>query len=193
MPSTNNGVESINGLIKTYFTGRRTEPVGDLMPKLMKAVGYFSTRSDENNFAVIPDVPRPLWRETYKLLKAKQHFMTELVVPGVDVRRFAVGRKGGHILSPVEFINEFDRPAIATWGDFSKVLLRDWFVVTVLREGWATCTCHDGLKEYRCAHSMSVDVKLGMAKIPQEVMDLPGGGPAKKGRPRKVPTGGFGV
>lgn len=191
IPSSNNGIESINAQIKGTWLGRRLEAVGDFLPKVVEMVNYWSTRAEQLGIPQVPAISRSLWHEAYKLLTSDEYYMEELPqVPGQQPR-FVISRKQDHHLSPLEYAEFFDNPAIATWGDFTQVLQRDWHVVSVLPAGWATCSCRAGLKEYRCKHSVAVEVSIEHEVIPEDVLPLRGGVRKRVGRPKKI-MGGYG-
>lgn len=191
IPSTNNGIESINGKIKQYWIGRRVEPVGDFLPKAVEMVRHSSWRSEELGFADIPEISKPLWKLANELGQSGAYTMVPLPVAEGQLRRFVVSRRHEHVLSPQEFVQLMDNPELTNWPDFTQVLRRDWHVVTMLEADWATCSCGDGLKEYRCRHSVAVEIAIGKVEVPENVLALPGGVPRKRGRPKKV-MGGYG-
>lgn len=182
----------MNAQIKKTWLGRRREPVGEFLAKAIEMLGYWSSkRSVEFTFAEVPFIDKPLWKDTNDLIKADSH--TFVPLPAVDgqSRRYAITSRTSPLLSAEEYARMMDHPEIGTWGDYAQILLREWHLVTILPERWATCTCSVGLKQYRCRHSVFVEVSLGMLSVPEDVQELPGGAQRKRGRPKKA-TGGFG-
>lgn len=192
LPSTNNGLESLNAQIKvTCQLGRRTEQTGDFMPIVVAMMEYWSKRISELGFADVPAISTALWKEAHALLQCDDLVIVPLPIRQGLPERFVVSSKKEHILLPEEYASLIEHPRIYSWGDYHQVLRWDWRVVTLLPEGWATCTCTDGLKQYRCRHSIAVEVRINRLAIPDDVKELPGGVKRRRGRPAKM-HGGFG-
>lgn len=192
IPSTNNGLESLNAQIKVTWLGRRTEQTGDFMPIVIEMMQYWSKRVEELGFADVPAIEKPLWKEAHVLLQSDDLVIVPIPVQDGQARRFVVSSKQDHVLSPDEYAALIKNPMISTWGDYDQVIRWDWRVVTFLQQGWATCTCTVGLKQYRCRHSIAVEVREHLLSIPDDVKALPGGVKKRRGRPPKM-HGGYGA
>lgn len=162
------------------------------MPIVVEMMEYWSKRVSELGFSEVPDIGKPLWKEAYALLQADDLVIVPLQVVEGMPRRFVVSSKKDHVLSPEEYAALIEDPRISTWGDYHQVLRWDWRVVTLLPQGWATCTCTEGLKQYRCRHSVAVEVREELLSIPDDVLPLPGGVKRRPGRPPRM-EGGFRV
>lgn len=194
LPSTNNGLESINGHLKDDWLGRRKDKVGVFLGTAKQYLADFSTKAVD--YAFVPKPSDDLWRDAKSKLDSRGFVFKKVSAGANGMARYVVSQAGKqHTATEEEYISLFDNPdQIRTWGDY-LLLLKDWHVVSVTAGPggkFCTCTCAAGWKRYRCVHSLAADLGLKFAELPDGAKPLPQSGVARKrGRPRLI-TGGLG-
>lgn len=177
VPSTNNGGESFNNLIKAQATIRRKLPIGTFLNAITKCIGMWSK---DAVYRTEIDPSGALWREA--LLWAREN--VELVPDRKDKNLFYA------IDSPIG-------TDALIWTRVSKLRTfdsyRDAFrVVQIMRhpENYraSTCTCSTFLKEYLCRHVLGVAIRMKILDVPTKIKETCTaiGAKPKRGRPKKV-------
>lgn len=187
-PSTNNGAEGTNRSIKSEWTDYKAEKMAIFLPRMAEMVASWSRRSEEIGVAVVPKVKDDVWQAAIKLSKSQEAKVT--VLANTDLR---LVKGDPNVTIPAEeFARWYHHPETEAGYDQHRAIMDSWHLVKPTPFGYLSCSCVEGLKKYRCQHSVFVEIKAGLVTIPDRfvVQPLPSA-PKKKGRPKKV-QGGFG-
>lgn len=193
--ATNNGLESNNGQIKKDWLDHRREKLSVFLQLVELKLREFSEASADKGFSLVPHPADSLWRTAVEELDKEKYDVCDVGNCPQGRSRWLVAEAGKpHMLRPSEYIAWFDNPSMFTsFEEYQRLILRDWFVVSMTENNFATCTCKTGLKEYRCIHSLCVEIFVGIAAVPQTVLPIRGPRRGRQiGRPPTV-KGGYGT
>lgn len=184
LPSTNNGLESFNNVIKREETLRERMPVGQFSNQCLISVSRWSKQYGmDKKIASKPTLNLEDWTYAYQWAKSPKKVrskgfgdLTEYFCPAgktvtlseADVRR---ARKRSW-----RSFDDFRSHASAAW------------IVTMRNEEWvdARCSCPRFLKNYKCKHSLGMAIRLQLVNAPPEAKQIPLGQKRKPGRPKKA-------
>lgn len=188
-PSTNNGAEGTNRSIKSEWTDYKAEKMAIFLPRMAEMVASWSRRAEEIGVAVVPKIKDEVWQAAVKLTTSTG---AQIIPLGTSLLRLVKGDPSGAI-PPQDFANWFHSPQTSTSYDQHHAIMDSWHLVKPTPLGYLSCSCVEGLKKYRCQHSVFVEIKDGLVQVPDHLVRDPSFPSARKrGRPKKE-DGGFGT
>lgn len=182
VPSTNNGLESFNRLIKDEYTLRERMDLGRFRVALFDMVNTWSLlyANGTKTFNEAPELTLDLWTAGYNWAKENIKITSR--------------RRGGRIIyrsSTTETIDES-----TNWECFDSFKTKAFslndtsFNYPISRENWlsAECDCKDFFKLYMCRHICNsiYAIRRKCITAPAEAKTIPIGQKRKPGRPRKA-------
>lgn len=181
IPSTNNGLESHNRLIKDEHTYRERMDLGKFRVALCSmietwGISYTTGLSELNLDA--PELPLKMWTKGYQLAKENVK-ITSRRTGSKMVYRCA---KSDNIVDSIG-CDDFDSFKKQSF-DFHDTI----FEHPTRRDNWlrSECDCADYFKLFTCAHIIGIAIRLKCIAPPAEAKSLPIGEKRKRGRPAKA-------
>ncbi|CAF1292511.1 unnamed protein product [Didymodactylos carnosus] len=175
-PSTNNGLESLNGKIKLMYTLRNKLSLSSFLQTAERMSYDWSLASANTPFAIQIEFTDDLAARAYQLLqkldrtKVLHLGAASYVVPSSEQKTgTSLWVQYYHSMSRNSYNEFIDWLNSARLVDFSR-LTPPLF-----------CSCKYGLKEYSCVHSLGLLMMWDHRKVPQPLGTRRG-----KGRPKKV-------
>ena len=186
-PSTNNGLEATNNVIKTHYTFHERLPMGPFLDLLKSMIHDWSVeRSDKavntKIFATEPIVDLKLMTEAYNWRRGKPTVRVSkniyFIAPGSGVQMKAA--------DTTKFLRQRE---LKNWKRFDTYIRHQnsiW-MVTFNTTNWKTssCTCPTFFKTYLCKHIVGVALMSKLFAVPPEAKAIPLGQKRKRGRPAK--------
>jgi len=191
-PSTNNGLEATNNVIKRECTLRERLPLGDFFTKIMDYVRGWSIALDPEgvNFVSVatkPTISLKLETAAYNWAKSNVFVRTEI---SKGLTKFYI-QTGGNPkkLTPAE-VQQYDRHMKNfSWKTFDSYIKWQSLLWKVVMESadWenASCTCRNFQKEFICKHTLGVAIRTKLYNVRPQAKDVPIGQKRKRGRPKK--------
>lgn len=185
---TNNAVEGFNRVLKDHWIDRTKDNMEIFLPKMEQMMVHWSKRSAELGFAVEPEISNKQWDEAVGLVRSG---LLQIMNVG-HIRAVRNARSGSPMVSPREYGLRYFRPEaeIQSFSDYA-CFLGSWNVISSVGTGYYTCSCEEGLKSYRCKHSVAMEINDGVREIPARFNVQPLPISRRRGRPPKV-SGGLG-
>uniref|UniRef100_A0A915EAJ0 SWIM-type domain-containing protein n=1 Tax=Ditylenchus dipsaci TaxID=166011 RepID=A0A915EAJ0_9BILA len=167
-PSTNNGLESNNRVIKNCHTLRR----GLLLPAFFRTVekndAELQWRFKRQAPVTTADVPSQLFREAFFLEQENRvcfRLNTGYVLP----------TKSGVEQNIQQIFEElYGENSIWSWNRYKE--LRSAFYIVEPSNVWVNfykCTCSVGVKKNPCKHAIMIMKKVGLIRYPAEAISNP--------------------
>lgn len=184
-PSTNNGIESTNSIIKKEHTLRDRLPVSQFLNKLNDLLIKWSMdRNPElqsyKNFSVKPTVTLKEWTESYhwalqnkKIIKA-------------DNTYYVCSSNSNYKNITLELVTKYINEDWATFEDFEQGFYGIWAFSIDADISKCNCTCPIFQKNYKCKHTLGLLIRLKKIELPEEAKCIPLGQKRKRGRPSKA-------
>ena len=142
----------------------------------------WSTTSEEKGFSTIPTLGIPIFDRGWKWSQKNPEYVQLYSPPGV-VSYAVRGSKGKYGLDL--YLQVHQNPSLLqNFADY-QTWLNEWHLVDN-SNGFFSCTCYEGLKKYRCQHSVGLEILVQGLPVPAEVTSLPIGQRRTKGRPKKI-------
>jgi hypothetical protein len=188
-PSTNNGLEATNNVIKKECTIRERLPMGLFFEKSKEYVeGWSESRNPATvnftTFAVKPSITLRLETSAYNWARSNSFIRSSR-----DKGCYYIRTKESQKSFPISEVNEYERQrrqmqwrkfsTYAKWkSSFSKVTMAggEW-------EG-AFCSCPNFQKNYVCHHILGLAVRQKLYEVRPEAKSIPIGEKRKRGRPK---------
>ena len=179
-PSTNNGLESLNNVIKSY-TFRERLPVGQFLSTCDRMIKEWSLdTADRRPFRLEPSITTRHYRDAW-LYMYMQEPKTPMCLDGSTWFLPATNKPNCTVEELNAYVNAMNR-----CDDFS-VYAEQRFAVWVVKARehgqMATCNCPIGLKQRVCKHTITVGVWNGWIAIPEVAKHAVIGQKRKRGRP----------
>lgn len=181
VPSTNNALEALNGVIKSQFTFRERLSLPEFIQVLENLVSQFSRRYDTDlQFATEPSIARITWGLANNWVKLKLLLKKKRQVNGATV----IAIQSSEYNSKVKILSSM----WPTLEDFKTFYNSKWYVTLASPDAkWlnALCSCPSYQKNFICKHIVGIAVRMGEVTIPDEIKsDITViGGKRKRGRP----------
>ncbi|CAF2610650.1 unnamed protein product [Rotaria sp. Silwood2] len=175
-PSTNNGLESLNGRIKKDYTLRNRLPLSAFLKIAERMLIDWSKDSEEKPFQLHITYKDDLKLSAYTWLQ--QLDKTQILQMNANV--YVIPSKNGN-MSTTTWVQQFHA---MTWNNYDELVnwLNSARLISCLRLlPPLFCTCRTGLKEYTCVHILGLLMLWGSQPMPQLIGKRKG-----KGRPKKV-------
>ncbi|CAF1143649.1 unnamed protein product [Didymodactylos carnosus] len=175
-PSTNNGLESLNGRIKQHYTMRHKLPLSAFLQTAERMVKDWSIQNEQTPFGTHItykddlDLEAVEWVKKVDKTQILQLTTFNFVVPSKDQK-----------INTSTWVNLLHSMAWDSYDHF-----KDWLHSARLLDFSRFlppifCTCRYGLKEFACVHAVGMMMLWGTRQMPQEIGKRRG-----KGRPKKV-------
>jgi hypothetical protein len=192
-PSTNNGLESTNAVIKRQHTLRERLPLMRFLEVAKSAIvhGWSSARvSTGLPFAREAPWTTSCWTAGYHWAVSTAH------VTSAGGGRYYVASSSTMASEPT--LADFKEKVVQykemrnKWlnlEQYQAVQSSLWFLENITSASFkskGTCTCRNFVKEYRCKHVIGVALRLKLCEAPLEAQSVPIGQKRKRGRPSKA-------
>ena len=188
IPSTDNGLESVNGVIKRNHTLRERMTVPQYLTNAFKMIKDWSKdRGDEEKvekpFQETPNIPDMTWKMAYKFLfegKAVVNYVKKL-----DAYITALKENNQYIIKDF-YMGNYKKMKLA-FNDFMEYF-KAVRLIKLNKENWvrSKCSCGWFLKNYYCYHLIAVAKNEGLVEIPLECKDVNIEAKPPKGRKPKA-------
>lgn len=192
-PSTNNGLESTNAVIKREFSMRERMPVGQFLKKVVHLVRHWSEKRNPDSinctpFTEIPNISLQLWTAAYQWAVAdKPIIQRPHGTDGCKQYFVAASTAAGPITEKQLSIFLKMSGKWRTFDDFRKQKFGIWMIViNNIQLDQSTCTCPPFLKSLQCKHIVGMYIRLKLLPVPPEAKQIPMGQKRKRGRPAKA-------
>ncbi|CAF1543250.1 unnamed protein product [Didymodactylos carnosus] len=175
-PSTNNGLESLNGKIKQQYTMRHRLPLSAFLQTAERMLKDWSFDNEKTPFAYHITYKEDLEKEAF----AWSQKVDKSQITPIDYGMCVVPAKEPK-MNVQQWIVMFNQMNWTTYDD-----LKDWLRsarllnCTRLLPPWF-CTCKYEMKEYACVHAIGLMMFWGIRAIPQQIGKRKG-----RSRPKKV-------
>jgi hypothetical protein len=189
-PSTNNGLESFNRVIKDKYTLRERLPMSRFRILSLEAVQRWSTEYANNTrvFKNKPTITLDLWTQGYIWAKTKK-----------SVKSVEVGDKLEYTVPSGDSstISESDLEAVKklkwnTFDQFKEKAFSLWIVTTPKEKSlWENgiCTCPAFFKKYMCKHVVGLGIRTKSCRAPIAAKNRAFQPNKRRGRPTKARLG----
>lgn len=185
-PSTNNGLESKNRLIKDEHTLRERLDLSQFRVVLFSmvkqwSIEYTSGLNTLNSGA--PTVDLEMWTKGYNFARSN-----------IKITSMQNGSEVVYSIPATEQYSVDESMNINSWKTFSDYRKKAFsfvhatFQYPITADNWnrAKCDCFDGFKLYVCEHIVGIALRLKMVTAPAEAKNVPIGQKRKRGRPAKA-------
>lgn len=192
-PSTNNGLESHNAIIKRLITLRKCLPMNEFLVT-MKEMATNISKTFSNGQRVIatePEIKRETYenailmvKEKFKAFKAKQKKDSDISIFSVPASK-----------CKDENANETNYKALvkAIWKTFDEFVIhgfQQFYIVHFSSSAWKTessCTCAAFFKKHMCKHVIAIGIRMNVIEPPASANPVRLAATKKKpGRPKNA-------
>lgn len=180
-PSTNNGLESFNRVIKDEQTFRERLDISQFRFVLFDMITQLSVEYASGLNTVARDNPNialKLWTDGYNFARSNT--------------KITNARRGNRTTYSIPLSTECNDESPDSWNSFidykrSLDMAHVTFIAPVTTANWASgiCDCGRFFKEYMCDHVIGVALRLKCLTVPNEAKTIPIGQKRKRGRPAK--------
>lgn len=192
-PSTNNGLEATNSVIKKEYTLRERLPVGQFLHNILELlVRWSKERNPESpnfkKFCEVPTISLQQWTCAYQWAMLNKKVLQEnseedgskvfytcsdSINQSIDVEQLSIYKdKEGKW----ETFDEFKNYSYSVW--MINIDCKDLNL--------SKCTCPYFLKHLNCKHVLGMKIRLKLVDVPTEAKLIPLGQKRKRGRPAKA-------
>lgn len=187
-PSTNNGVEATNSIIKSEHTLRERLPIGQFLNCSMDMVKKWSQRRDPKSvncvfFNETPSISLELWTQAYQWVAQKIPVLQRDTDGRVEY--FCSSSKTQTPIT-AKLLQDFERQEgkWKTFDNFSTWRSKIWKIEVYPDR--VVCSCPIFTKKNQCKHSIGMLIKRKEVDVPEEAKNIPLGQKRKRGRPSKA-------
>ena len=198
-PSTNNGLESINGDIKRNKTFRTLLPLGQFLEFAKKVTNGWSyarcpTNPDPTRFvSTQPTIDTKLYTEAYHWLKSDKR-VTLSKRTNAEIIHFTKASNATIELNSASikrYQTSIDTLNFSSFDQYHAIMYSGWctrFPVDVDATSWlqGSCTCPYYSKNNVCKHLVGLAAYLKVNPIPEVAKTVPIGQKRGPGRPKKA-------
>ena len=184
-PSTNNGVEATNAILKRECTVRLRLPVGQFLHNITDLLESWSRRRDPASvnctaYSNTPAISLPTWTAAYQWASGDHDVLERKTSDGAFL--FVSSAKFKKSISG-SLISKFEREENKwkTFDNFKEWRTRIWTIR--MTDGVWTCTCPPFMKEGVCKHSLGLQIRRKLVEVPPAAKQIPIGQKRKRGRP----------
>jgi hypothetical protein len=175
IPSTNNGLESWNRVIKDEHTLRERLPISHFLQHLFNYVSSWSNHygSGLKIFHSEPEITLQLWTAGYQWAKANRNISSWTTADGTAYSITQAKRNS----------------SFKTFDEFKETYFTNCLItLPIEKEKWkhGTCDCPSFFKQLCCKHIVGIAIRLKHALPPPEAKNIPIGEKRKRGRPAKA-------
>ncbi|XP_043197811.1 uncharacterized protein LOC122368178 isoform X2 [Amphibalanus amphitrite] len=178
-PSTNNGLEAFNNVIKSY-TCRERLPVGQFLSTCDHMIKEWSLdTTDRRPFHEEPSVSTRHYRDAWMYM---QEGKEPLYLDDGRTMFLPAGSKKGLTVEELSaYIQAMD--SCESFEQYAEQRFAVWAVKAGENGQMATCSCPVGMKQRVCKHAITVGVWKGTITIPDVAKHAVIGQKRKRGRP----------
>lgn len=180
-PSTNNGIEATNSVIKRDHTLRERLPVGPFLNNVVTLVKGWSEKRDAGSvnatiFHITPSLTLRQWTEGYQWALSNQ----KVLCRGNTFYTTSTAMK-----APIttDILTEYMRQK-GKWESFDNFVKWNYGVWAINIDGSCTCPCFS--KFNTCKHYVGMLIRLKKVEVPPKAKCIPLGQKRKRGRPSKA-------
>lgn len=184
LPSTNNGLESFNNVIKKEETLRERMPIGQFANQCLISASRWSKQYAFDKMIVMsPTLDTGDWTSAYQwgtsskeVRSQRSGDLTEYFCPS-----------GGKVSLSAADVRRAKKRSWRNFDEFKKAAFAVW-IVSMKDDNWrdARCSCPHFLKNYKCKHTLGMAIRLQLVHAPPEAKQIPLGQKRKRGRPKKA-------
>lgn len=171
-PSTNNGLESHNAVIKKKITLRRRLPMNQFLACMLEMATDIAIQFSKNEHVmeIQPAIKKLLYekasimiKENFKSFKAKQSNSNATI--------FSIPSSA--CASENATIAYFKTIKKTTWKSFDEFIIyghQQFYVLSFSSSNWkseSTCTCTGFFKQNICKHIIAIGIQLGAVELPE--------------------------
>ena len=187
-PSTNNGIESTNAIIKKEHTMRERLPVGQFLNCMADMVEKWSRRRNPSSTNCLPVAENPstslkAWTDAYQW--AARNVPVLQRDEGTITWYYVTSSRMGEPIT-ARLLKKFQRreDRWANFDDFKSWRTEVWTIV--VSSASVTCTCPFFIKKRQCKHALGIKIRRKEVAVPPEAKSVPLGQRRKRGRPSKA-------
>lgn len=182
-PSTNNGIEATNAIIKKEHTLRERLPVGQFLNCLDNLLLKWSKERDHllptyKPFSLEPTISIKDWTEAYQWVLLNKNIRI------VDDKFYIASSNCENDAVFTELFTRFTEKNWETFDEYKKINFSFWVIEKKCDE--YECSCPAFMKNYKCKHALGLKIRLKVVNVPQEAKMIPLGNKRKRGRPAKA-------
>ena len=181
-PSTNNGLEAVNGVIKRLFTFRERLPLSQWMRQMIEIARNWS--ADLGDRRKVCSSPEPTLAEltaAHQWISSKKHLVEygqRVFIPAGDATALGEGVVGAYTASILELRSDDFDSMVMMRRSVYHVDVGDKDTMQSLR-----CSCRVHLKRNLCKHVYGLGSFWGLVEMPEAAKAVPIGQKRKRGRP----------
>lgn len=192
-PSTNNGQESHNAVIKRKITLRRRLAMNQFMSCMKEMTADISTQfsKGERSLKSEPNIKRKTYEIAAEMLKGGFKAFQAKQLPNSTTMVFSVPSKklAAENATPV-YYKVLQQKKWNSFDDFIVHGYQQFYIVEISTDNWQSkskCTCREFFKEHMCAHIIAIGVREKVTQIPDYANPAPLAATRRKpGRPRRT-------
>jgi hypothetical protein len=184
-PSTNNGLEALNMIIKRQHTFRERHDLGRFLSIVEQDIVLTWSRDRDDSKAGHTEVAsEPLrtlacWTAAYQWAASE----AESLKSGQNVYVSSDSQKNTDLKTAVILQKEsFEGASWEDFDDYKESRNSVWHLVQ--QENGYSCNCPSYMKANICKHSLGMEIRLGISQPPAEAKTVPLGMKRKRGRPK---------
>ena len=188
-PSTNNGNESINGVIKKEDTLRSLLDLNTFLVTCFSIARKWSHARDPLNknhkiFALEPTISLSQWTLGYNW----QRFVAKVKQTDLNANLYYVSSNDGIEIESSLVIDKYEElMASCSWKTFEgfKNCAFGYWCIKINADNWklSSCTCPIYFKKYICKHIIGIAIRLKLAIPDKAAKNVPLNQKRKAGRP----------
>lgn len=188
-PSTNNGIEGTNAVIKGEGTLRERLPLGQFLSCAVTMVRHWSMDRDPTSvnckvFADTASVSLPSWTSAYQWASTNKPVLER---DAVNCKQYFV--TSSTIETPISstLLSKHERRN-GKWKTFDEYTSwrQEIWTIEVFPNQTVTCSCPIHLKRGICKHSLGMQIRRKEVEVPLEAKNIKLGQKRKRGRPAKA-------
>lgn len=192
MPSTNNGLEATNGVIKSEHTLRERLPVGQFLNCVVDIVTEWSHVRDPTSvncvqFATTPTWSLSLWTQAFQWAAESKKVLEQSLGARPGWQKFFVASSTSKLPVSKKMSAQYEARKWNSFDQFVKGNYGLWTIRVNKNSHYeSTCTCPFFLKNGACKHVLGMLIRLQLVTVPTEAKLIPLGQKRKRGRPTKA-------
>lgn len=186
-PSTNNGLEAVNGTLKSSYTLRDRLPLPRFLDLAKTVVEEWTVTERQEGFSNTRGIQLSEWTKAWQWTQGA--VISNAVVLGQQLV-FVKASDGKE--TPEEFprlVEEFVAAiteGFSTWETYCRFRTALWTVFVMDSAEGYLCNCPTMLKKGLCSHSLGLRIMFKGLQVPPQAKTIPLGQRRKRGRPAKA-------
>ena len=185
-PSTNNGLESTNRVIKDEDTLRSRLPLSQFVAVCLQIAKKWSESyfgPSPTVFASTPTIGLNDWTDAYHWIKLNKSILS---VNKKNVTTHFVSTKDQNETFGDKQIKDVTVRRWKSFNEYKEKAFSVWIVVATDETDWKrwTCTCPPFLKLFKCKHIIGIAARQKLVQVPLAAKDTPINQKRRRGRPK---------